>query len=207
MALEQGILEGKRMLVTTPTASGKTLIAMMAILKAVEKGSKAVYLTPLCALASEKHDDLKALEKLNLGRKIRVAMATSDYDSSGKELAGADVIVLTNEKMDTLFRHNTEWLGDVGLFVSDEVHLIGDRERGPTLEMMLTKIRKHYPQSQLVALSATVANSDEIADWLGCELVQSDWRPTKLVEGVRSEERRVGNGGGWERIADRGERA
>jgi helicase len=184
MALEHGILEGRRMLVTTPTASGKTLIAMMAILKAVEKGSKAVYLTPLRALASEKHDDLKVLEKLDLGRKIRVAVATSDYDSSGKELAGADVIVLTNEKMDTLFRHNAEWLGEVGLFVSDEVHLIGDRERGPTLEMMLTKIRKHYPQSQVIALSATVANSDEIADWLGCELVESNWRPTKLVEGV-----------------------
>jgi ATP-dependent DNA helicase len=184
MALERGILEGKRMLVTTPTASGKTLIAMMAILKAVEKGSKAIYLTPLRALAGEKHDDLKVLERLDLGRKIRVALATSDYDSSGKELAAADVIVLTNEKMDTLFRHNAEWLGEVGLFVSDEVHLIGDRERGPTLEMMLTKIRKHYPQSQLVALSATVANSDEIADWLGCELVESDWRPTKLVEGV-----------------------
>ncbi|AFU57674.1 ski2-like helicase [Candidatus Nitrososphaera gargensis Ga9.2] len=188
MALERGILEGKRMLVTTPTASGKTLIAMMAILKAVEKGTKAVYLTPLRALASEKYDDLKVLEQLDLGsgekKKIRVAIATSDYDSSGKELAGADVIVLTNEKMDMLFRHNAEWLGDVGLFVSDEVHLIGDRERGPTLEMMLTKIRKHYPQSQVVALSATVANSDEIADWLGCELVESDWRPTKLVEGV-----------------------
>src|SRR5919201_256840 len=86
--------------------------------------------------------------------------------------------------MDTLFRHNAEWLGDVGLFVSDEVHLIGDRERGATLEMMLTKICKHYPQSQIVTLSATVANSDDISDWLACELVESDWRPTKLVEGV-----------------------
>lgn len=112
MALERGILEGKRLLVTTPTASGKTLVAMMAILKAVEKGGKAVYLTPLRALASEKYDDLKVLEKLDLGRKTRVAVATSDYDSSGKELAGADVIVLTNEKMDTLFRHNAEWLGE-----------------------------------------------------------------------------------------------
>jgi helicase len=184
MALDHGILEGKNMLVTTPTASGKTLIAMIAVLKVVEKGSKAVYLTPLRALASEKYDDLKVLEKLNLRRKIRVAVATSEYDSAGKELVGADVIVLTNEKMDTLFRHKAEWLGDVGLFLSDEVHLIGDRERGPTLEMMLTRIRKHYPQSQVVALSATVANSDEIADWLGCELVESDWRPTKLVEGV-----------------------
>ncbi|MEP0825809.1 MAG: DEAD/DEAH box helicase [Nitrososphaera sp.] len=184
MALEHGILEGKRLLVTTPTASGKTLVAMMAILKAVEKGGKAVYLTPLRALASEKYDDLKVFEELDLGRKIRVALATGDYDSSGKELANSDIVVLTNEKMDTLFRHNAEWLGDIALFVSDEVHLIGDRERGPTLEMMLTKIRKHYPQSQIVALSATVANSDEIADWLECELVESNWRPTKLVEGV-----------------------
>jgi helicase len=184
MALKHGILEGKSVLMTTPTASGKTLIAMMAIHKTLKKNRKAVYLTPLRALASEKYDDMKVLENLDFGRKIKVMAATGDYDSPGKELAAADVIVLTNEKMDTLFRHNAEWLDDIGLFVSDEVHLIGDRERGATLEMMLTKIRKHYPQSQIVTLSATVANSDEIADWLGCELVESDWRPTKLVEGV-----------------------
>jgi helicase len=184
MALKHGILEGKSVLMTTPTASGKTLIAMMAIHKTLKKNRKAVYLTPLRALASEKYDDMKVLENFDFGRKIKVMVATGDYDSSGKELAAADVIVLTNEKMDTLFRHNAEWLDNIGLFVSDEVHLIGDRERGATLEMMLTKIRKHYPQSQIVTLSATVANSDEIADWLGCELVESDWRPTKLVEGV-----------------------
>src|ERR687898_801515 len=171
MALKHGILEGKSVLMTTPTASGKTLIAMMAIHKTLKKNRKAVYLTPLRALASEKYDDMKVLENLDFGRKIKVMAATGDYDSPGKELAAADVIVLTNEKMDTLFRHNAEWLDDIGLFVSDEVHLIGDRERGATLEMMLTKIRKHYPQSQIVTLSATVANSDEIADWLGCELV------------------------------------
>ena len=184
MALKHGILEGKSVLMTTPTASGKTLIAMMAIHNTLKKNKKAVYLTPLRALASEKYDDMKVLENLNFGRKIKVMAATGDYDSPGKELAAADVIVLTNEKMDTLFRHNAEWLDDIGLFVSDEVHLIGDRERGATLEMMLTKIRKHYPQSQIVTLSATVANSDEIADWLACELIESDWRPTKLVEGV-----------------------
>ncbi|HEX2106383.1 MAG TPA: DEAD/DEAH box helicase [Nitrososphaera sp.] len=184
MALKRGILEGKNVLVTTPTAGGKTLIAMMAIYNTLKRNKKAVYLTPLRALASEKYDDLKALENLNFGRKIKVMVATGDYDSSGKELVSADVIVLTNEKMDTLFRHNAEWLDDVGLFISDEVHLIGDKERGATLEMMLTKIRKHYPKSQIVALSATVANSNEISDWLGCELVESDWRPTKLVEGV-----------------------
>jgi helicase len=184
MALKYGILEGKSVLMTTPTASGKTLIAMMAIYKALKRNRKAVYLTPLRALASEKYYDMKVLENLDFGRKIKVMAATGDYDSPGKELAAADVIVLTNEKMDTLFRHNAEWLDDIGLFVSDEVHLIGDRERGATLEMMLTKIRKHYPQSQIVTLSATVANSHEIADWLACELIESDWRPTNLVEGV-----------------------
>jgi helicase len=185
MAIARGLLEARNMLVTTPTASGKTLIAMMAIVKALEKGTKAAYLTPLRALASEKHDDLRVLEQIEInGRKPKVMVATSDYDSGGKELAGADIIVLTNEKMDTLFRHNAEWLGEIGLFVSDEIHLIGERERGPTLEMMLTKIQRYYPKSQIVALSATVANSDELASWLGCEPVESDWRPTKLLEGV-----------------------
>lgn len=186
MAIAAGILEGKSVLVTTPTASGKTLVAMMAIAKTIQKGQKAVYLTPLRALASEKHADLKALENIDLGigRKASVMVSTGDYDSSGKELAKADVIVLTNEKMDTLFRHSADWLGEVGLFVSDEVHLLGDRERGPTLEMMLTRIRKTYQNAQIVALSATVTNADEISDWLGCQLVESSWRPTKLVEGV-----------------------
>jgi helicase len=185
-AVAAGILDGKSVLVTTPTASGKTLVAMMAIATALKKGKKAVYLTPLRALASEKASDLKTLEgiDLGLGRQPKVMVATSDYDSSGKELAFADVIVLTNEKMDTLFRHGVEWLGEVGLFVTDEVHLIGDRERGPTLEMMLTRIRKMYPDAQIVALSATVSNADEISDWLSCALVESRWRPTKLVEGV-----------------------
>lgn len=186
LAIAAGILDGKNLLVTTPTASGKTLIAMMAIAKTIQKGQKAVYLTPLRALASEKQADLKVLESLDLGigRSAKVAVSTGDYDSAGKELVNADVIVLTNEKMDTLFRHGADWLGQVGLFVSDEIHLIGEKERGPTLEMMLTRIHKMYKEAQIVALSATVSNSDEISDWLGCKLVQSSWRPTKLIEGV-----------------------
>ncbi len=185
-AIAAGILDGKNTLVTTPTASGKTLVAMMAIAMTLKRGKKAIYLTPLRALASEKASDLKTLEKIDLGigRQPKVMVATGDYDSSGKELAFADIIVLTNEKMDTLFRHGVEWLGEVGLYVADEVHMIGEKERGPTLEMMLTRIRKLYPDSQIVALSATVSNADELSDWLSCALVESHWRPTKLVEGV-----------------------
>ena len=185
LAISKGLLEKRNLLITTPTASGKTLIAIMAAIKAIEKGLKVVYLSPLRAIATEKYEYFEALNRINIDdRKIRIRVSTSDYDSSGIELAKADIIVLTNEKMDSIIRHGAEWIYKVGLFVADEVHLLGDRDRGPTLEMMLTKIRKMYTQSQILALSATVANSEDIAKWLGCELIKSNWRPTKLVEGV-----------------------
>jgi helicase len=184
-ALSKGLLDGKNLLITTPTASGKTLVALIAAMNIVLKGLRVVYLTPLRALATEKFQDFRIMEDLNLfDRPIKVKVAGSDYSSAGGELARADVIVLTNEKMDSLMRHRCEWIREVGLFVADEIHLIGERERGPTLEMILTKILKMYSEAQLLALSATVNNSEEIAKWLGCELIESNWRPTKLVEGV-----------------------
>jgi helicase len=184
-AVSHGLLEGKNLLVTSPTASGKTLIAIMAAIKAFEKGMKVLYLTPLRALAMEKYHDICVLERLDiLNRKIRIRVASSDYTSTARELEEADVLVLTNEKMDSLIRHGTSWISDVGLFVADEVHLIGERERGPTLEMILAIIRKVHPHAQILALSATVSNSADIAKWLDCELIETDWRPTKLLEGV-----------------------
>jgi helicase len=184
-AISHGLLEGKNLFVTSPTASGKTLIAIMAAIKAFEKGLKVFYLTPLRALAMEKYSDLLVLERLNiLNRKIRIKVASSDYGSTARELEESDVVVLTNEKMDSLIRHGTSWISGVGLFVVDEVHLIGERERGPTLEMILTIIRKVYSNAQILALSASVSNSADIAKWLDCHLIETNWRPTKLFEGV-----------------------
>lgn len=185
LALAKGVVEGKNLLIATPTASGKTLTAMMAGIAVLERGLKVVYLTPLRALASEKYHDFKLLEKYPLnGRRIRVRVASGDYDSAGRGLSDADIIVATNEKMDSLLRQRIGWLQDVGLFISDEFHLLSDPERGPTLEMLLTKIRIKYSKAQILSLSATVANSRELADWLDCELVESSWRPTKLIEGI-----------------------
>ena len=82
-AVKAGVLDGESVLLSVPTASGKTLIAMLATISHLSKNkSKVIYLTPLRALASEKFEEFKKLEKIN-GSKIKVAIATGDFDSRG----------------------------------------------------------------------------------------------------------------------------
>jgi len=186
-AVKAGVLEGRNLLLTTPTASGKTLVAMLVAGKIVLEGlGKVVYLTPLRALANEKYNDFKAFEKLtkNDGNHVRVLISTGDYDSSGESLGAGDILILTNEKFDSILRHGVSWIDSVRLFVTDEIHIVGDDDRGPTLEMTITKILSYADKSQVLALSATVKNSKELANWLGAKLIDTRWRPIKLVEGV-----------------------
>jgi helicase len=184
-SLEAGLLEGKSILVSAPTASGKTLIALLAILDHIfKKKGKIVYLSPLKALASEKFSEFKKLESIDLGRKIQVEISTGDFDLTDKNLGKNDILVLTNEKMDSIIRHGAEWIDDISLVIADEVHLLGDQDRGPTLEIVLTKLKLLEQKPQILALSATVTNADEISSWLDSELVESDWRPVPLWEGV-----------------------
>ena len=113
-----------------------------------------------------------------------MGISTGDFENLEKNLEKSNVLILTNEKMDSIIRHGAEWVDEIGLVISDEVHLIGDESRGPTLEMILTQLKLLETKPQIVGLSATITNSDEIADWLDCKLVQNDWRPVPLSEGV-----------------------
>ena len=184
-SVKAGLLEGDSMLVAAPTASGKTLIAMLAIIKHLSlKKGKIVYLSPLKALASEKFFEFKKLESIDFGRKIRAQISTGDYDLSDKNVGQNDILVFTNEKMDSIIRQGIEWINEISLVIADEVHLLGDDDRGPTLEIVLTKLKSLPQKPQILALSATVTNADEISDWLECKLVQNDWRPVPLWEGV-----------------------
>ena len=97
-AVEAGLLEGKSLVIASPTASGKTLIAMMAAYKKLKEGRKVVYLSPLRALASEKYAEFKKLERFG----VRCAIATGDFDGSGEALGRYDFLVLTNEKFDSI---------------------------------------------------------------------------------------------------------
>ena len=186
LALSKGVMNGNNILVTTPTSSGKTLIGLMGMINILGKGQKVVYLTPLKALATEKFGEFKIIRNLSCfkNRRINIAISTGDYDSYGTELIDKDIIILTNEKMDSILRHEARWIYDVGLFIVDEIHLLTERERGPTLEIILTKIKIMPQKPQIIGISATVSNSDQVADWLKCEPIQSNWRPTELIEGV-----------------------
>ncbi|MFP8957595.1 ATP-dependent DNA helicase [Natrialbaceae archaeon A-CW3] len=179
-AVEAGILEGDSLVAAVPTASGKTMIAALSMLSAIERGGKALYIVPLRALASEKKAEFDAFERFG----VTTGVTTGNYESTSDWLATKDLIVATSEKVDSLVRNGADWLSELTCVVSDEVHLIDDRNRGPTLEVTLAKLRQLNPTLQVVALSATVGNADEIADWLDASLVDSDWRPIELQTGV-----------------------
>ncbi|HII75485.1 MAG TPA: DEAD/DEAH box helicase, partial [Methanolinea sp.] len=132
--VEKGLLDGNNLLIAIPTASGKTLVAEMAMHRHLEMGGKCLYIVPLRALASEKYDEFS-----NKG--VKVGIATGDFDRRDEFLGKNDIIVATSEKVDSLLRNRSPWLGAITLLVVDEVHLIDSPDRGPTLEMVITKLR------------------------------------------------------------------
>lgn len=180
-AVRAGVLDGKNLVLAVPTASGKTMVAELCALKHVaERRGKVLYLVPLKALASEKYEEFKKFSKIG----VRVILSTGDFDAVDPTLGRYDIIIATNEKADSIFRHRPAWVNNLTLLVADEVHLLGDGSRGPTLEAVMTRFRIINPKAQLLALSATINNADEIAGWLGASLVTSSWRPVPLNEGV-----------------------
>jgi helicase len=179
-AVEAGVTEGESLVASVPTASGKTLVAAMAMVASVERDGKALYIVPLRALASEKREEFEEFEAYGLD----VGVSTGNYESEGGWLADKDIVVATSEKVDSLVRNDAPWLDDLTCVVTDEVHLVDDAERGPTLEVTLAKLRSLNPGLQIVALSATIGNAAELAEWLDADLVDSTWRPIDLKKGV-----------------------
>ncbi|MBW2963784.1 DEAD/DEAH box helicase [Candidatus Woesearchaeota archaeon] len=179
-AVKAGLLEGKNLLVCTPTASGKTLVAEIAAIKNIlENKGKAVYIVPLKALAREKYKDFKQ----RYGHFCRVALSIGDMDKSDSYLSDFDLIITTSEKLDSLIRHRAPWVSKIGTVIVDEVHLLNDPGRGPTLEITLTILKKIL-KAQTIALSATIGNPKELAQWLEAKLIEDNWRPVELKKGI-----------------------
>ncbi|PSQ44743.1 DEAD/DEAH box helicase [Halobacteriales archaeon SW_7_68_16] len=174
-AIEAGVADGESVLAAVPTAGGKTFVAEVAMLSA---DGPALFVVPLRALATEKGEAFADLPGVDVG------IATGDYDTADEELGGYDIVVATGEKVDSAIRNGATWIESLACVVVDEIHLLNERERGPTLEVTLAKLRRLLPGVQIVGLSATVGNAAAVADWLDAALVDSDWRPVDLRTGV-----------------------
>lgn len=191
-AINKGLLDGKNFLLSVPTAAGKTLMAELCMVKSVlQNKGRCLYIAPLKALASEKFQDFKK-KFAPLG--IEVGLTIGDFDSPTSMLNRYHIIIATAEKVDSLLRSRAKWLIEaLSVVILDEIHFINDGSRGPTLEILTARIRQLNPNVQLLALSATVQNAQEMADWLKAQCVTSNFRPIPLKEGVYYNERIVFN--------------
>ncbi len=172
------IKEGKSVVVCAPTGAGKTCIAQMAIHKALEEGVRIFYTTPLKALSNQKFSDFSC----KYGEE-NVGLLTGDTSINRH----AQIIVMTTEVFrnmlyGTNFGSVSDNLKDVRYVVLDEVHYMNDEQRGTVWEESIIYCPTNV---QIIALSATVANSQQLTDWINTvhsksELVYTDFRPVPL---------------------------
>jgi helicase len=219
---DSDILNGKNTLVYMQTAAGKTLIAEVVMIDEIlERKGKIVYTVPLKALASEKYYEFSK----DWGEKVRVNILVGDnLKDTARSVANdirigneSDIIITTNEKLDSLLRHNVSWLRKITILVVDEIHNIISDNRGPVIEVLIAKLRQLRTDEegkekiQIIGLSATLGNAQEVADWLDASLVPtgsitqtiviedektgrkkkikedlplSEWRPVDLKKGI-----------------------
>ncbi|MEU6940788.1 DEAD/DEAH box helicase [Streptomyces rubiginosohelvolus] len=174
------VLEGQgHLVVVAPTGAGKTPIGMVAALEAYARGRKAAWLVPQRSLTDELDRELQ----LWRSRGLRVVRLTGEAAVDTELIRSADVWVATTEKFEAICRAGSlrDALAEVGCLVVDEIHLLGDPTRGAVLEALLARVREDSAGTRIVGLSATVANAEEVARWLGARLVRTTWRPTRLT--------------------------
>ncbi len=186
-AVNAGLLDGKSILAVSDTTSGKSLVGELAGLRAAMQGKVYIYLSPLVALANQKyHEYREKFEPLGLRVAIRVGMSGIDVGDEAlvivdDEVEEANIIVASYEGFDYLLRSGkANKFGDVNVVVIDEIQMVADEDRGPELDGLITRLRSLFPQAQLVALSATVGNPEELAQELNLVPVILRGRPVPL---------------------------
>lgn len=180
--------------VASNTGTGKTNCFCMKAYKHLFKTkgkSTVVYIAPTKALVEEKKEEFE--NKDHPYYKFQIVTITSDYSDKDKENAKrADIILMTPESFSHRVRNHTstkhEWILDIGLLCIDEFHIIDDEGRGSHIEASLIDFCRINPDSELMMLSATVPNYEEIAEWVDLLnpqdtiVIKSDFRPTRLHE-------------------------
>jgi helicase len=184
-AIKSGLFFRKSFLVCAPSGSGKTLIGeICAIHNVFQNFGKSVYLVPFKALATEKYFHFKNnYERFG----ISVELSIGDYDVDDSKLEKADIIITTYEKMDSILRnfYDKEWIFFISTVIIDEIHTIGEFDRGPRLESLIVRLNEFLHSPQIISLSATIANSEFFNQWLSSLgnktfLIKSEDRPVPL---------------------------
>jgi ATP-dependent RNA helicase HelY len=145
---------GRSVVVAAPTGSGKTVVAEYAIARALAGGRKAFYTTPLKALSNQKYNELVARHGPE-----SVGLLTGDNAINGE----APVVVMTTEVLRNMIYAASGAMRGLRYVVLDEVHYLQNAYRGPVWEEVII----HTPADvDLVCLSATVSNAEELAAWI-----------------------------------------
>jgi len=186
LAIKNGLMKDKNLLVVSATASGKTLVGELAGIPKALKGEKFIFLTPLVALANQKYRDFKEkYEPLGLKVSVKVGMnrikAKEEIKLPESKTSDADIIVGTYEGIDFLLRSGkSSTLKELGTVLIDEIHTLDDEERGIRLNGMIKRIENIYPKAQIIGLSATIKNPKQLASEFNMGLVEYDQRPVPL---------------------------
>ena len=186
LAIREGLLKGENLLVVSATGSGKTLVGELAGIPKALSGKKFLFLTPLVALANQKYRDFKKrYEPLGLKVAIKVGMnrikAKGELKLPNSNIQDADIVVGTYEGIDFMLRAgDSDALNDLGLVLIDEIHTISDEERGLRLNGLIKRIEHIFPKTQVIGLSATIKNPQDLANDFNMKLVQYKERPVPL---------------------------
>ncbi len=179
---EYGLLGPGNVVIEGATGSGKTVCAEVPALKAALEKRRSIFIEPQRALAHEKYCWLKkAYGPLGL----TVVVSSRDHQEFDSEIArgGFDIAVVVVEKLHGLLVSQPRLLEQVGIVVVDELQLLGDPKRGPTLEMLITKILRAKPSPRIIGLSAVLGDARAIAEWLGARVLVERQRPIDLRKG------------------------
>ncbi len=173
-----------------PTASGKTALAELAICKTLQAGGTALFIAPLRALTNEKESEWERFGDLGYS----VYVVSGERDLNPRRAERADILVTTPEKADSATRKHTSsrygFITDIDCCVIDEVHLLDSESRGGVLEVTLSRLRR-LCDPRVVALSATMPNVTDVADWLDAPPETTfqfgdEYRPVELQTGVKT---------------------
>ncbi|MEF8782259.1 MAG: DEAD/DEAH box helicase [Haloarculaceae archaeon] len=188
LAVANGSNEGQDQLVVSATATGKTLVGEMAgIDRALRGDGKLLFLVPLVALANQKYGEFQ--DRYGDAVDVTLRVGASRIAGSGARFdPDADVIVGTYEGIDHALRVGRD-LGDVGTVVIDEVHNLGEGERGHRLDGLIARLKYYCRQldsgdTQWIYLSATVGNPERLAAELGATLIEFEERPVPVERHV-----------------------